>query len=181
MNWAASIQVTEALKWIVGARDKIRRSLLSCDVWTNEWTEISPAAPRPNCAVCGQHDFAHLRGEGRPHITLCGRNSVQIHERSRPIDLAAMEARLRPPRLRPAQRHAAAFSAWRPHFDPFRRWPRHHPGNNRHRSSKNPLRAVRGVIKRLSPLARIVCGFREPPPDASCHSGSGASLPHQGI
>ena len=96
VNLAASIQVTEALKWIVGARDKIRRSLLSCDVWTSEWTEISAAAPRPNCAVCGQHDFAHLRGEGRPHITLCGRNSVQIHERSRPIDLAAMEARLRP-------------------------------------------------------------------------------------
>ncbi|MFZ0690094.1 MAG: thiazole biosynthesis adenylyltransferase ThiF, partial [Acidobacteriaceae bacterium] len=45
---------------------------------------------------CGQRDFAHLRGEGRPHITLCGRNSVQIHERSRPIDLAAMEERLRP-------------------------------------------------------------------------------------
>ena len=96
VNLAASIQVTEALKWIVGARDKIRRSLLSCDVWTSEWTEISAAAPRPDCAVCGQHDFAHLRGEGRPHITLCGRNSVQIHERSRPIDLAAMEARLRP-------------------------------------------------------------------------------------
>jgi adenylyltransferase/sulfurtransferase len=96
VNLAASIQVTEALKWIVGARDKIRRSLLSCDVWTSEWTEISAAAPRPDCAVCGQHDFAHLRGEGRPHITLCGRNSVQIHERSRPIDLAAMEERLRP-------------------------------------------------------------------------------------
>ena len=40
-----------------------------------------------------RHDFAHLPGEGRPHITLCGRNSVQIHERARPIDLAAMEAR----------------------------------------------------------------------------------------
>ncbi len=96
VNLAASIQVTEALKWIVGARNKIRRSLLSCDVWTSEWTEISAAAPRPDCAVCGQHDFAHLRGEGRPHITLCGRNSVQIHERSRPIDLAEMEERLRP-------------------------------------------------------------------------------------
>ena len=52
VNLAASIQVTEALKWIVGARDKIRRSLLSCDVWTNEWTEISATAPRPDCAVC---------------------------------------------------------------------------------------------------------------------------------
>jgi molybdopterin-synthase adenylyltransferase len=96
VNVAASIQVTEALKWIAGARDKIRRSLLSCDVWTSEWTEISAASPRPDCVVCGLRDFKHLRGEGRPHITLCGRNSVQIHERSRPIDLAAMEERLRP-------------------------------------------------------------------------------------
>jgi adenylyltransferase/sulfurtransferase len=96
VNLAASIQVTEALKWIAGARNKIRRSLLSCDVWTSEWTEISAATPRPDCVVCGQHDFAHLRGEGRPHITLCGRNSVQIHEHSRPVDLAEMEQRLRP-------------------------------------------------------------------------------------
>lgn len=95
VNLAASIEVTEALKWIVGARDTMRRTLLSCDVWTNQWTEIA-AAPRPNCTVCGQRNFVHLRGEGRPHITLCGRNSVQIHERSRPIDLAAMEERLRP-------------------------------------------------------------------------------------
>ena len=35
-------------------------------------------------------------GEGRPHITLCGRNSVQIHERHRPVDFAEMTDRLRP-------------------------------------------------------------------------------------
>jgi molybdopterin-synthase adenylyltransferase len=96
VNLAASIEVTEALKWIVRARDSMRRTLLSCDLWTNEWTEVATASPRPDCLVCHERDFAHLRGEGRPHITLCGRNSVQIHERSRPIDLAEMEARLRP-------------------------------------------------------------------------------------
>jgi adenylyltransferase/sulfurtransferase len=96
VNLAASIEVTEALKWIVGASDKMRRTLLSCDVWNNEWTEVAAAAPRLGCAVCGERDFAHLRGEGRPHITLCGRNSVQIHERARPVDLAEMENRLRP-------------------------------------------------------------------------------------
>jgi adenylyltransferase/sulfurtransferase len=37
-----------------------------------------------------------LAGEGRPHITLCGRNSVQIHERHRPVDLAEMSERLKP-------------------------------------------------------------------------------------
>lgn len=96
VNLAASIEVTEALKWIVGARDKMRRTLLSCDLWSNEWSEVGAGNPRGECVVCGQRDFAHLRGEGRPHITLCGRNSVQIHERSRPVDLGEMEARLRP-------------------------------------------------------------------------------------
>jgi adenylyltransferase/sulfurtransferase len=81
---------------MVGARQKMRRTLLSCDVWSNEWTEVRAEHPRADCLVCGGRDFAHLRGEGRPHITLCGRNSVQIHERRRPVDLAEMEARLRP-------------------------------------------------------------------------------------
>jgi molybdopterin/thiamine biosynthesis adenylyltransferase len=96
VSLAASIQVTEALKWIVGARDEMRRTLLSCDLWRNEWSEVSTATPRSDCAVCAGRDFVHLRGQGRPHITLCGRNSVQIHEHARPIDLAELEARLRP-------------------------------------------------------------------------------------
>jgi molybdopterin-synthase adenylyltransferase len=96
VNLAASIQVTEALKYLTGARDAMRRTLLSWDLWQNERSETSAAAPNPDCAVCGARDFAHLRGEGRPHITLCGRNSVQIHEHHRPVDLAAAADRLRP-------------------------------------------------------------------------------------
>jgi molybdopterin-synthase adenylyltransferase len=96
VNLAASLEVTEALKWLVGARASIRRTLLSCDVWSNEWSEVAAGQPRADCAVCGERDFTHLRGEGRPHITLCGRNAVQIHERARPVNLAEMEVRLRP-------------------------------------------------------------------------------------
>jgi molybdopterin/thiamine biosynthesis adenylyltransferase len=96
VNLAASIQVSEALKFLVGATDQIRRTLLAMDLWSNQRSEISTAAPRSDCAVCGQRDFAHLRGESRPHITLCGRNSVQIHERHRPVDFAAMQLRLEP-------------------------------------------------------------------------------------
>jgi molybdopterin/thiamine biosynthesis adenylyltransferase len=96
VNLAASVQVTEALKYLTGARDAMRRSLISWDLWQNERSEISAATPRPGCEVCGLRDFAHLRGEGRPHITLCGRNSVQIHEHARPVDFAAMARRLTP-------------------------------------------------------------------------------------
>jgi molybdopterin/thiamine biosynthesis adenylyltransferase len=92
----ASIEATEALKLLVGARDRLRRSLLSFDVWTNERSEISAAHPRDDCQACGEREFVHLEGKGRPHITLCGRNSVQIHERERPIDFAEMSERLKP-------------------------------------------------------------------------------------
>jgi molybdopterin-synthase adenylyltransferase len=96
VNLAASIQVTEALKLLTGQPHLIRRTLLSFDLWSNERSEINTTRPNPTCTVCAQRTFAHLAGEGRPHITLCGRNSVQIHEHHRPVDFAAMRDRLAP-------------------------------------------------------------------------------------
>src|ERR1700751_5292508 len=96
VNFAASVELTEALKFLVGAQDKMRRTLLGRDLWTNDQAEISAATPRAACPVCRQRDFAHLRGEDRPQITLCGRNSVQIHEHHRPVDFAEMQRRLEP-------------------------------------------------------------------------------------
>jgi molybdopterin-synthase adenylyltransferase len=86
VNLVASIAATEALKFLVGGGEapQLRRTLLSFDVWSNEHAEISAAKPRPGCRACGEGDFVHLAGEGRPHLTLCGRNSVQIHERLQP-------------------------------------------------------------------------------------------------
>lgn len=96
VNLAASIAATEALKLLVGAEDRWRRTLLSFDVWQNERAEVAAEHPRTGCRACQLKDFVHLAGEGRPHITLCGRNSVQIHEQHRPLDLAAMGERLKP-------------------------------------------------------------------------------------
>lgn len=96
VNLVASIQAAEALKFLTGARDKLRRTLLSFDVWSNDHAEVAADRPRPGCQTCGEHDFLHLSGQSRPQITLCGRNSVQIHERHRPIDFAEMKGRLQP-------------------------------------------------------------------------------------
>jgi molybdopterin-synthase adenylyltransferase len=96
VNLVASIEATEALKLIVGAENRLRRTLLSFDVWRNERAELVATSPRNGCRACGQRDFIHLAGEGRPHITLCGRNSVQIHEQHRPVDFSEMSARLKP-------------------------------------------------------------------------------------
>jgi adenylyltransferase/sulfurtransferase len=96
VNLAASIQTTEALKLLTNQPHLMRRTLLSHDLWSNERSEINTSTPNPACTVCGQRIFSHLAGEGRPHITLCGRNSVQIHEHHRPVDFAAMRDRLSP-------------------------------------------------------------------------------------
>jgi molybdopterin-synthase adenylyltransferase len=96
VNVVASIAASEAMKLLIGgeAAKSLRRTLWSFDVWTNDHAEISTANPRADCRACGQRDFVHLAGEGRPHITMCGRNSVQIHERARPIDFTEMQRRL---------------------------------------------------------------------------------------
>jgi len=94
VNLIASIASTEAMKLAIGARDKLHQTLLSYDVWTNDHAAISAANPRSDCRACQQREFIHLAGEGRPHITLCGRNSVQIHERQRPVDFGEMTRRL---------------------------------------------------------------------------------------
>jgi molybdopterin/thiamine biosynthesis adenylyltransferase len=96
VNFAASIAATEAIKLLIGAKEQLRRTLLSCDLWTNERAEVSAAKPQPCCRTCGLREFPYLAGEGRAHITLCGRNSVQIHEHDRPIDLEDMSDRLKP-------------------------------------------------------------------------------------
>ncbi len=96
VNLVASIAATETVKLLVGgsAAEKLRQTLWSYDVWTNEQAEIAADKPRAGCRACGQRDFIHLAGKGRPHITMCGRNSVQIHERARPIDFAELQRRL---------------------------------------------------------------------------------------
>jgi molybdopterin/thiamine biosynthesis adenylyltransferase len=96
VNLAASLQVTEALKWLTNQPNTMRRTLLSHDLWTGERSEIATGKLREDCEVCAERRFSYLAGEGRPHITLCGRNSVQIHEHHRPVDLAALQQRLAP-------------------------------------------------------------------------------------
>jgi adenylyltransferase/sulfurtransferase len=96
VNLAASIAATEAIKLLTGAKAQLRRTLLSHDLWSNERAEVSADQPRIDCHTCRKGEFPYLAGEGRPHITLCGRNSVQIHEHARPIDLSEMSQRLKP-------------------------------------------------------------------------------------
>jgi len=93
VNLVASLQVTEAIKLLAGREHALHGQLISCDVWSGRFQSVAPHR-NPGCRVCVRQEFAHLTGAAQPHITLCGRDSVQIHERSRTLDLQALEGRL---------------------------------------------------------------------------------------
>jgi adenylyltransferase/sulfurtransferase len=63
-------------------------------VWRNQRSEIFSATPSPACRTCGHREFLYLAGRRHAHITLCGRNAVQIHEHRRAVDLKDMGRRL---------------------------------------------------------------------------------------
>lgn len=91
----ASIQAAEALKLLVSKREALHGRLVSFDVWSGRFQAIR-VTRNANCRACARREFRYLEGDAQPHLTLCGRDSVQIHERSRRLDLAALGRRLKP-------------------------------------------------------------------------------------
>jgi len=89
----ASIEAAEAIKLLAGKTEALSTRLISCDVWTGKFQSIG-VARNPGCRACGRREFTYLEGAAQPHITLCGRDSVQIHERHRRLDLAELGRRL---------------------------------------------------------------------------------------
>jgi molybdopterin/thiamine biosynthesis adenylyltransferase len=94
VSWAAAIQVTEALKILLGRESELHGSLLAYDVWDNRFQQVKPSID-PQCRACGVREFSFLERGGATHISLCGRNSVQIHQTDpRSLDLMALKMRL---------------------------------------------------------------------------------------
>jgi molybdopterin/thiamine biosynthesis adenylyltransferase len=93
VNLIASLEVAEALKLLAGRERDLHGRLISCDVWSGRLQSVL-AARHHTCPVCVRHEYAHLHGEAQPHITMCGRDSVQIHERGRNLDLNTLKNRL---------------------------------------------------------------------------------------
>ena len=89
----ASLEAAEATKLLAGKSEALNGRLVSCDVWTGRFQSIR-VARNPQCRACVRRDFIYLEGEAQPHVTLCGRDSVQIHERSRWLDLGELGRRI---------------------------------------------------------------------------------------
>jgi adenylyltransferase/sulfurtransferase len=92
----AAVQATEALKILSKQLEAVSLRITTVDVWSGMIRQLEQPPADLACMTCGKRRFLHLEGVGRPPISLCGRNAVQIHERSRPLDLAELKGRLAP-------------------------------------------------------------------------------------
>jgi molybdopterin-synthase adenylyltransferase len=90
----AALQAADALKILTGHADQLSSQITTVDVWSGNIRQVDPPARDPECRACGARDFTYLDGKRRAPISLCGRNAVQIHERSRPVDLNALARQL---------------------------------------------------------------------------------------
>src|SRR5271169_5343876 len=89
----ASIEAAEAMKLLARKPEALNGRLISCDVWSGQFQSIR-VARNPACRACAGREFSYLEGDAQPHITMCGRDSVQIHERSRKLDLGELGRRV---------------------------------------------------------------------------------------
>jgi molybdopterin-synthase adenylyltransferase len=88
----ASLQVAEAIKILCGVAPSAK--ITTVDVWSGEIRQVVQPPPDDRCPACGLRQFSYLDGKHRAPVSLCGRDAVQIHERTRPLDLRDLAERL---------------------------------------------------------------------------------------
>jgi adenylyltransferase/sulfurtransferase len=106
-----ALQSTMALQVLSGNAAAVPRQITSVDLWTGQVRQTAQPGPQPDCPACARGEFPWLDGSHRAPISLCGRDAVQIHERTRPLDLAALRAQLTPLGEVRANEFALRFSA----------------------------------------------------------------------
>jgi adenylyltransferase/sulfurtransferase len=93
----ASIEAADAIKLLIGNSKESSLEtgarLVSYDVWTGQFHSVR-VTRNPECHVCVRRAFRYLEGKAQPRVTMCGRDSVQIHDRGRNLDLNILARRL---------------------------------------------------------------------------------------
>ncbi len=89
----ASLAAAQAIRHLAGKSKASAVRLATVDVWNMRYSSIK-VARNPDCHCCVRREFRYLEGQAVPHVTMCGRNSVQIHERDRRLDLQLLGERL---------------------------------------------------------------------------------------
>jgi molybdopterin/thiamine biosynthesis adenylyltransferase len=143
----ASMQAASAMQFLLGKSGVADGRLLSYDVWTGRFQSVTPQRDA-DCRACARREFSYLQGQAQPHLTLCGRDSVQIHERRRRLDLGALGRQLAAGGQRgSAQRVFAAVSGASLRGHGFFRRPGDHQGHARPGRGAVALRALRWFVR----------------------------------
>lgn len=83
----SAVQVTEAVKILVGQMEDLHCSIMQFDLWQNDWRKIRLGKRNPDCRTCGERIFDFLDADSQEFsAVLCGRDAVQIAP-PRPVTL----------------------------------------------------------------------------------------------
>lgn len=83
----SAVQVTEAVKILVGQMEDLHCSIMQFDLWQNDWRKIRLGKRNPDCRTCGERIFDFLDADSHEFsAVLCGRDAVQIAP-PRPVTL----------------------------------------------------------------------------------------------
>ncbi len=98
VNIVSSIEVTEALKILLGRREDLIKKLIYIDAWYGTWKLLELKKGEKQCPVCDERQFAYLeQKKGTRLAGLCGQNAVQISPPALTgISFSDLASRLRP-------------------------------------------------------------------------------------
>lgn len=91
----ASLQVTEALKILVGRPESLCKRLVTWDAWTGSRSSVGADRPDPDCQICSRAQFPHLTSQVARSAQLCGRDAVQVPGGNRLVDLDLLASKLK--------------------------------------------------------------------------------------
>lgn len=79
IDMVASLQAIEAIKILIGKKEKVRRSLITFDIWQHYQHEIKWKQNKEQCLTCQMKEYPALQPMKEDQFTaLCGRDTIQI-------------------------------------------------------------------------------------------------------
>lgn len=94
VDMVASLQVTEAIKYLVGDREHLLGAMRTFDIWNNHSFDIKFGDPKTDCPTCQKKEYPFLKQHAEDHVSvMCGRDTVQIQHDTR-LDLDEWKERL---------------------------------------------------------------------------------------
>ncbi len=73
----ASLEVSEAMKILMGKKDELLEGMVNFDIWTGDWA-LFQIKKNTECPACSQGDYQYLRKGIARTTVICGENAVQV-------------------------------------------------------------------------------------------------------